>query len=618
MKSISKYLKDAGFIVLQKNLKRPLAEKGQDWNNLIISWDEANKKLAEGYNIGLVCGIKNYICVDCDSVELYQAFTSHMYHTYEEETISGGTHLIYKADWNLQAGIDNKPVSWNGRHLGEVRCIRQYVVIAPSQAKDPNKKINEVRPYNLVKDVKPIEISKADMDKILSNFSNNSTAETSSKKLDNRILKQIDSDEALKNLFNGNTESYPSRSEAEQALVGKLISRGFDKETIFQIMSESKIGKWLEKPLSYRELTYKKGVAIVSEAKEGWQDGTNKSLNDELNVLTYSDYKNIKKRKDWIIEGLDVHPNQICMTVGNSGHFKSYLALHKAVCIASGKKYLDTFKVRKSNVLVISAENPLETDGMRMQMVRKGLNLRRINNLFVIPRSEAINLLSLSFREKLAKVIEENDIKVLFIDTINPSTPDLDDNSAKDVVRVFNNFLKPFAEKYRLYIEFLHHTDKRGRDYLGSTKWKGNSDIVWFVDRKAKDNSVIVSNDKGRNGEVENLKIGLEFSDDSVRFNLIEQRGVGRSIKKPSKKEQAKTMAIDILKKHSTNYTKLTKFVAENVGCAIRTAKDAVSDLLQRKVIGKDENDNDNYTLLIPSKESRGLTASVSIKEAFQ
>jgi putative DNA primase/helicase len=64
-------------------------------------------------------------------------------------------------------------------------------------------------------------------------------------------------DGRLNGLFNGDIEGYASRSEAEFALVIRLISYGFSDEQINRIMKDSRIGKWNESE-QYAEYTLRK------------------------------------------------------------------------------------------------------------------------------------------------------------------------------------------------------------------------------------------------------------------------------------------------------------------------------------------------------------------------
>lgn len=70
---ISQSLASGKFIVIQPNSKLPLISKGEDWNNHLIDYDQANEEIEKGDNIGLVCGHGGLICIDCDDHRLYEA-----------------------------------------------------------------------------------------------------------------------------------------------------------------------------------------------------------------------------------------------------------------------------------------------------------------------------------------------------------------------------------------------------------------------------------------------------------------------------------------------------------------------------------------------------------------
>jgi hypothetical protein len=101
------------------------------------------------------------------------------------------------------------------------------------------------------------------------------------------ILKFLEKDKTAKDLFEGNVilEKYPDsfpidkridttellkfsdRSAAEQSLVCRLIYNGADKQTVYAIMEQSKIGKWKTKDPKYKELTYSAAAKIVTQSK---------------------------------------------------------------------------------------------------------------------------------------------------------------------------------------------------------------------------------------------------------------------------------------------------------------------------------------------------------------
>lgn len=85
--------------------------------------------------------------------------------------------------------------------------------------------------------------------------------------------KLLDKDEKLKNLFEGNWEQYSddwengTRSEAEYALVHKLLWYEIPEDEIKKIMSNCGIGKWQDSNKRYREHTLEKAKQECGETK---------------------------------------------------------------------------------------------------------------------------------------------------------------------------------------------------------------------------------------------------------------------------------------------------------------------------------------------------------------
>jgi uncharacterized protein (DUF1330 family) len=81
--------------------------------------------------------------------------------------------------------------------------------------------------------------------------------------------KLCEKDEKLCDLYEGKWQryGYKSRSEAELALICKLVYYGFSKSEIWRIMDNSDIGKWKEKHESYKELTYSKALGFIGNKR---------------------------------------------------------------------------------------------------------------------------------------------------------------------------------------------------------------------------------------------------------------------------------------------------------------------------------------------------------------
>jgi hypothetical protein len=79
-----------------------------------------------------------------------------------------------------------------------------------------------------------------------------------------KFKKVCEVSQIIKDLFEGRwqTYNYASRSEAEMALCSMLARKGFSRLDVRNIMRRSKIGKWKEKPESYRKVTLDKAFGV--------------------------------------------------------------------------------------------------------------------------------------------------------------------------------------------------------------------------------------------------------------------------------------------------------------------------------------------------------------------
>jgi archaellum biogenesis ATPase FlaH len=235
---ISEQLKDCSFIRVNKNSKIPYTEfKGDDWNNKIINYDEANQFIKEGWNVGLVAK-DGYIIIDADSQESVDWCDNNLPKTYIEETCSKGKHYVYR----IEETLENLRIP---NDMGEVRCNRQFVVCSPSRAE--SKITKTIEDYKVV-DNSSIAIINKDMIEQLMNYF---------KKINPRELKKIEQKNVSKEFLEENIIpklsnfmkdlvsksrtkeelqklGYPSRSERDMKVVSHLLNKGFG-EYVFSI-----------------------------------------------------------------------------------------------------------------------------------------------------------------------------------------------------------------------------------------------------------------------------------------------------------------------------------------------------------------------------------------------
>lgn len=148
------------------------------------------------------------------------------------------------------------------------------------------------------------------------------------------LKEKLRGEEIIQKLLEGDLCGKPSRSEAELSLVCRLVQIGLDKEQIFRVMGSCKIGKWHEKDIQYRNLTYRKAIELIT--KEKLQNLKNPSLQDLYLVYKKWLYLEDTKRIDivlatYLTQYLQGTPIWLII-VGNSGDGKTEQLMALSKC----------------------------------------------------------------------------------------------------------------------------------------------------------------------------------------------------------------------------------------------------------------------------------------------
>ncbi len=80
------------------------------------------------------------------------------------------------------------------------------------------------------------------------------------------LKEKIKDNKKIQELLEGK-HNKASRSEAELSLLCHLVRIGLDQEQIFKVMASGKLGKWQTSNLSYRNLSYKKAIELITKEK---------------------------------------------------------------------------------------------------------------------------------------------------------------------------------------------------------------------------------------------------------------------------------------------------------------------------------------------------------------
>lgn len=217
------------------------------------------------------------------------------------------------------------------------------------------------------------------------------------------------------------------------------------------------------------------------------------------------------KEESWLVENI-VLSQGITIISGLPNHFKSLFTQLIIKAVASGSAFLDQFKTQQGTVLVIDREIPTQRLKRRLSTVG-GFNGLPVH---FYPYADPFKLDNKEDAEYLQRIVKENNIKLVVIDTFNRSHGGKEINSSSDVGQVFEP-LKAILEDTSIIL--IHHSNKSGYakeiptpdELLGSVDFVAQTDTLFTLRKKDK-NTVVVHNLKARDSELVNA-FQLNFID---------------------------------------------------------------------------------------------------------
>lgn len=198
----------------------------------------------------------------------------------------------------------------------------------------------------------------------------------------------------------------------------------------------------------------------------------------------------------WVMEGISEGSVVGCFANGGTG--KSYIELHRAVCLASGEPFFG-LPTTKRRVLFFSCEDRINVLRLRLEHICRhlGIGLSSLEGQFYVLDMVGRNavLFGADFRgttgitvtfAALADLIERHGIEVLFIDSISDAFGG-NENSRGDVKR-FVNALLGLIPSDRGAVVLIGHVDKAAvrngittEGYSGSSGWNNSLRARWYI-----------------------------------------------------------------------------------------------------------------------------------------
>ncbi|MFA5109292.1 MAG: AAA family ATPase [Patescibacteria group bacterium] len=246
-------------------------------------------------------------------------------------------------------------------------------------------------------------------------------------------------------------------------------------------------------------------------------------------------------QNEWLITNFLVEGGVMVLSA-NPGDFKTWLALHLADCVSTGKNFLEKFTTSRGSVLIIDEEN----SEYLLQKRIKELNIRGDNILFSIFGGVKVD--KAEYITELADLCSQKGVKLIIFDSLTRVHSKDEDNSSQ--MKIIFESIKPLL-KLGVSIIFTHH--HRKSEKMSRHNMRGSSEIAAFVNShfsiERKDNKtkiLTLINHKMRDAEpLENLAFKMVAGKDGiVRFILTDD-----IYDKPNKEEECIQKILEAINK---------------------------------------------------------------------
>ena len=229
------------------------------------------------------------------------------------------------------------------------------------------------------------------------------------------------------------------------------------------------------------------------------------------------DYADNVQDPTWLIPNI-LPSTGIGMIYGESGSFKSFVALDMALCLAYGIQGQWGAPPVQNDVLFLAGEGPVATAKKRWPAWLEWQNIpNRQSHRFMIKDRVPFYTDTDAWEHVKADIAELGaKPSLIIIDTLTRLITGMDENSAKDASMI-TNFMEELARYYECFVLAVHHTGKdQSKGARGSSAFYANMDAVISTRLKTGGTEIRVRKQKD-----------ADVSDD---INFLAVKEVGQSI----------------------------------------------------------------------------------------
>lgn len=200
---------------------------------------------------------------------------------------------------------------------------------------------------------------------------------------------------------------------------------------------------------------------------------------DRNRLMWLHEYADNVGNPEWLIPG--VLPAQgTGMIYGDSGSYKSFVALDMALCLSYGIAGQWGAPPVKNDVMFFAGEGPIATAKKRWPAWREHNNIAKINDHRMIFKDRVPFYSNTQEWEDIKEDLGNLKAKpsLIIIDTMSRLITGMDENSTKDATLI-TNFLEQLARYYECFVLCVHHTGKdQSKGARGSSVFFANLDVA--------------------------------------------------------------------------------------------------------------------------------------------
>jgi len=221
---------------------------------------------------------------------------------------------------------------------------------------------------------------------------------------------------------------------------------------------------------------------------------------------------------DWIVDGL-LLPGSVAIFAGAPGSKKTWTILNLAVCVAAGIDWLGR-KTKQVPVLIVDEESGKRRLFERMGKVIRGLGLGDGLPIYASVMA-GFDLRDDDSVAALSDLIQQTGAGLVVIDALADVAPGADENSVKDTMLLMTN-LRRLAEDLQVAIVLIHHSNKAGGAYRGSSAIAGAVALLVTVQSEAKESLITFDIVKFWDGEPGKFYALAQWDSFADTFTLTE------------------------------------------------------------------------------------------------